>query len=467
MAIMNDALIISLTESHLNDDILDAEIKIDGFYAIRQDRASSPKGGIITYIKDSVSTTAKVVASGSKGNIEYLCIYFRDKNLLFITIYRPPSENHQQFYEILKIIEDFITSLPTSPSIVLTGDFNYPNIRWMNGIAVSTQGSAHNSPNSLLNFASRQFLTQIIDQPTRGTNILDLLFTSNDDIFSKIEISEIPLLSDHNLIIANTTLSKPREFIPPTNPNQNSFRNLNFFHQNINWEAINQDIEQINWESKFANSSVQENFDTFRTELLKITCKHVPKKKAFRKKKKYIPQDRKILMKKQKILQGKIVASRNPSQIARHIESIEGIEKSLKNSLDNEKRSREDRAIECMKGEDKNYFFKYANSKKKIKTQIGPFEKEGFIIQDPKLKAELLKEQFESVFTPPDEGHQDDTPPSPQFTGPTLEDFEITEEDIAAQIKELRKKAAARPDDIPAVLLKNCMNSVKVPLCMF
>ena len=75
MAIMNDALIISLTESHLNDDILDAEIKIDGFYAIRQDRASSPKGGIITYIKDSVSTTAKVVATGSKGHIEYLCIY--------------------------------------------------------------------------------------------------------------------------------------------------------------------------------------------------------------------------------------------------------------------------------------------------------------------------------------------------------------------------------------------------------
>ena len=201
MAIMNDALIISLTESHLNDDILDAEIKIDGFYAIRQDRASSPKGGIITYIKDSVSTTAKVVATGSKGHIEYLCIYFRDKNLLFITIYRPPSENHQQFYEILKIIEDFITSLPTSPSIVLTGDFNYPNIRWMNGIAVSTQGSAHNSPNSLLNFASRQFLTQIIDQPTRGRNILDLLFTNNDDIFSKIEVSEIPFLSDHNLIV--------------------------------------------------------------------------------------------------------------------------------------------------------------------------------------------------------------------------------------------------------------------------
>ena len=466
MAIMNDALIISLTESHLNDDILDAEIKIDGFYAIRQDRASSPKGGIITYIKDSVSTTAKVVATGSKGHIEYLCIYFRDKNLLFITIYRPPSENHQQFYEILKIIDDFITSLPTSPSIVLTGDFNYPNIRWMNGIAVNTQGSAHNSPNSLLNFASRQFLIQKIDQPTRGTNILDLLFTSNDDIFSKIEISEIPLLSDHNLIIANTTLSKPREFIPPTNPNQNSFRNLNFFNQNINWEAFNQEIESISWDSQFATAGVQENFDFFRAELLKIAQKYVPKKRMFRGKKNSIPRDRRILLRKIKSLQGKIVTSRDPSQIARHMESITAIERSLKSSHDNEKKRNEDRAIECMKGEDKNYFFKYAKSRSKIKTQIGPFEKDGELIQDPKQKAEMLKEQFDSVFSSPSNGNVDPSPPS-QIPLATLSDIEITEENIAAQIKELRSKAAAGPDDIPAVLLKNCVNSVKGPLCKF
>ena len=469
MAIETDALIISFTESHLNENILDAEININGFEMFRQDRKLAPKGGIITYVKETISSMAKVVSAGSRGNIEYLCIYFKNKDLLFITIYRPPTENHQNFYEVLKTIDEYISSLPTTPSIILTGDFNYPGIRWSNGLAINVPVglNQNSSPNSLLSFASRHFLTQKIDQPTREQNLLDLLFTSNDDIFSKIEVQKTPFLSDHNLIVANTTLSNPRDFFPATLPAQNSFKSLNFFHQNINWEAINQDIEQINWESKFANSSVQENFDTFRTELLKITCKHVPKKKAFRKKKKYIPQDRKILMKKQKILQGKIVASRNPSQIARHIESIEGIERSLKNSLDNEKRSREDRAIECMKGEDKNYFFKYANSKKKIKTQIGPFEKEGFIIQDPKLKAELLKEQFESVFTPPDEGHQDDTPPSPQFTGPTLEDFEITEEDIAAQIKELRKKAAAGPDEIPAVLLKNCMNSVKTPICKF
>ena len=469
LAIENDAILISLTESHLNENILDAEININGFDLFRQDRQLAQKGGIITYIKDTISSTAKIVCAGSQGRIEYLCIYFSDKDLLFITIYRPPSENHQHFYEVLKKIDEYILSLPTTPSIILTGDFNYPRIRWSNGVATSSPaGTGQNpSPYTLINFADSHFLTQIIEQPTRGRNILDLLFTNNDDIFSTIEVAKTPFLSDHNLILAATTLSKPREYVHTTNPSRNSFKSLNFFHRNINWEAINLEIEAIDWEARFANSDVHEIFETFWTELLKIACKYVPKKKAFTKNKQFIPEDRRKLMKKQKVLRRKIEASRNPSQITRHMESIESIERSLKTSHDNEHKRGEDRAIECMKGEDKNYFFTYANSKKKIKTQIGPFENEGMLIQDPKLKAELLKEQFESVFVPPDVNHTGELPPSRQDPGVTLEDFEITEENIAAQIKELRKKASAGPDDIPAVLLKNCMTSVKAPLCIF
>ena len=49
---MNDAFIISLTESHLDKNILDADIKFSiqnsgGFDAFGQDRALTPKGGII------------------------------------------------------------------------------------------------------------------------------------------------------------------------------------------------------------------------------------------------------------------------------------------------------------------------------------------------------------------------------------------------------------------------------------
>ena len=469
MAIDNDAIMISFTESHLNENILDAEINIKGFELYRQDRKEASKGGIVTYIKETISPMAKIVTAGSKGQVEYLCIYFKDKDLLFITIYRPPADNHRDFSEVLRCINECIDSLPRTPSIILTGDFNCPRIHWSNGLAINSPAGLgqSSSPSSLITFANSHFLNQVVEQPTRDRNILDLLFTNNFDIFSKIEVLKTPFLSDHNLIIANTTLSQPREFVPYADPNQNSFKSLNFFHRNINWEAISQEIGAINWESQFENHGVQENFDFLRTEILKVATKHVPKKRAFRKKKKFIPQDRKILMKKQKILSGKIAACRNPSQIARHVENIASIERSLKTSHDNEQKRKEDRAIECMKGEDSNYFFKYAKSKTKIKTQIGPFEKDGLFIQDPKQKAEALKEHFESVFTIPDVSDPEEQAPSLQIPEATLEDFQITEENIAAQIKELRKKAAAGPDDIPAVLLKNCLNSVKGPLCKF
>ena len=463
LAIENDALIISLTESHLDNCILDAEIKIDGFTIFRQDRESAPKGGIITYIRDSFASTARTVASGSTGQIEFLCIYIEDKKLLLITIYRPPTENQMHFSEVLKTIDDCINSLNDFPSIILTGDFNYPRICWMNGQAVNL--SVETNRNSLINFADKHFLTQYIDQPTREQNILDLLFTNNADIFSKIDVPKTPELSDHNLIIANTSLPKAREHSSSVDTGQNSFRSLNFFHKDINWENINQEIEAIDWQARFNNNGVQDNFDTFRTELLKIAFKYVPKRKAYRKKKRYIPRDRKKLMQKRRTLSGKIASSRNPSLIARHVESIKDIERRLKTSFDNERKQEENRAIQCMRGEDKNYFYKFAKSKAKIKSKIGPFEREGQIIEDPKLKAEILKEQFESVYSTPGEEQMEISPPLvPEVT---LQEFEITEANIEAQIKELRKKAAAGPDDIPAVLLKNCINSVKYPLSIF
>ena len=50
MAISNNNLIMALTESHLNEDISDAEITIYGFTPYRADRVGIVKKGIIVYI---------------------------------------------------------------------------------------------------------------------------------------------------------------------------------------------------------------------------------------------------------------------------------------------------------------------------------------------------------------------------------------------------------------------------------
>ena len=464
LASEQNALIISLTESHVNENILDAEIAMTGYDLFKQNRqAGIRKGGILTYIRSDMAVSAKVLSSGSIGMIEYLCIYIKDINVLLVTVYRPPENNNQNFTQVLSNIDDCIKSLESYPSIIFTGDMNLPNLTFLNGEAINIS-STGSSQGALINFANEHFLTQLVEEPTRLNNILDLLYTNNEDIFSDIEVQENNLLSDHRLIVANLTILCNEESGGDGNLPLHSLRSLNFFDKSVDWEKINQEIANINWEERFNGPGVNENFDYFCSELLNISEKHVPKRKTKRERKPKIPRHRHLLIRKRRTLYRRIYKNKNRTRMERLKFSIANIEQQLKLSYENERKQKESKAAECIKQNSK-YFFTYSAAKSKLKFGIGPFMKDGEIINNPKKKAEMLKEQFESVFSTSPVNDQSATPQPARVNVSTLQDFTITEEDITNQIKKLRKNAAAGPDNIPAILLKNCGGTIASPIC--
>ena len=468
LAIERNAHTISLTESHLSGNVKEAEISIEGYTIFRKDRAEDKmRGGVITYLKNDLAKSAKELTSGSIGLNEYQCIYIKDPNILLMNVYRSPNSSFQDFKEVLRILEDTVDKCPRNLTTLLTGDFNFPDIKWPNGEAsyntTSNNSVDTSSKNIFTRFIDRLFLSQLVDQPTRRANILDLILTNNHELITEIDVlPDSEYLSDHRLIIAKTTLSQTETPTPNTHPPPQSFRSLNFFHKNINWDSINQKINEIDWENHFLNNPLHENLNFFYQEILNIAREQVPKKKI---KKKYpkIPDDRRALMRKRAKFRKKIAMSRNQPQITRLKQLIANIEGALRVSHENERLANENRAIECIKTNPK-YFFSFARSKSKTKTQIGPFEKDGVLIQDPHEKAEILREQFESVFTRPETNSNPFIPNPTQEIENPLDDLTITEEDIAKQIKKLPKSAAAGPDEIPATLLKNCIDSMKAPL---
>ncbi len=66
---------------------------------------------------------------------------------------------------------------------MIIGDFNCPNIDWasMNG---------DRGGNRLIEMAEDAFLTQIVTQPTRENNIIDLVFTSDPDLVRDLKVGE-------------------------------------------------------------------------------------------------------------------------------------------------------------------------------------------------------------------------------------------------------------------------------------
>jgi hypothetical protein len=56
----------------------------------------------------------------------------------------------------------------------------------------------------LTDIVNENELTQIVREPTRGNNIIDLMFTTNPGLISSVEVH--PGMSDHNVIITDVNL---------------------------------------------------------------------------------------------------------------------------------------------------------------------------------------------------------------------------------------------------------------------
>ena len=460
IALERNASIICLTESHLSTDIRDAEIAIKGYQIFRTERINDvSRGGIIVYIKNGLEPQAKIISSGSLNSIEYQILYLERMNLLLITIYRSPQSDASSFTTIMSRIDETLNQYEGKcSSILMNGDFNLPHIIWDHGEISSSENNWLNH-RTLKNFAEKHSLVQKIDQPTRLNNILDLVFTNDDELFSEHVIEISPSLSDHNIIIGNSILGS-RLPIEKIAPNEDSFRSLNFFSERVNWERMNHELSNVDWDNIFGSENLELDYKKFSETLFNISASNVPKKRT-RTKKTRIPRDRKILMQRRSRIEKQLFRARGRNRV-RLYGTLQQIEEQLARSHLAENREKEVKAIATI-GKDDKYFFIYARSKSKLKTPVGPFLANGVAVEDPKEKANLLKRQFESVFV------NDDFVPSPtdtEINRSPLSEITFNEEDVLKTMKALREGAAAGPDEIPAILLKKCAEHLKYPITL-
>ena len=68
------------------------------------------------------------------------------------------------------------------PTIIFTGDLNFPIIDWQMEIADGGTNENQVQANAFLQFAQEQWLQQYIEEPKRKNNILRLFVTNNDQL---------------------------------------------------------------------------------------------------------------------------------------------------------------------------------------------------------------------------------------------------------------------------------------------
>ncbi len=214
---------------------------------LRNDRPQ--KGGGLCAIL-SVQINHTLIESKFIKNINILVFDLEDltKNvkLRFICLYVPPKNcktlNDINFMCSL-ISEHILVDYP----IILCGDFNLPNISWEN-LTAPTESDL-----CFLNFTKNCNFIQMVKSPTRGSKILDLVFTNTEPTINDLQILPPIGTSDHNAISfkCNFPLNRPiaRTFYNFTKSN---FVFMNIFFANQPWIEIFNPAKSLNqWYEDF------------------------------------------------------------------------------------------------------------------------------------------------------------------------------------------------------------------------
>ena len=109
------------------------------------------------------------------------------------------------------------------------------------------------------------------------------------------------------------------------------------------------------------------------------------------------------------------------------------------------------------------FFFSYAKKHSRVKCSVGPLNKNGTLTNNPSEMAELLQEQYVSVFSDPAAGkqlpHHDGSNASPK-----IGDISFSQAVIEEAIDDMNRDASLTDRDIPALILKECKNNISYPV---
>ena len=469
---------IFITETHLKLIQDEAESNIPGWNETRCDRLIRSHGGVIIYTRDYIPVSEQYTFSN--GHVEIACNLLSNEETALVCIYRPPDCPAKSFVEALDNISDWIgkieEKLEKAPTIIISGDLNFPTMKTWNDEDISKitanynareanntdAGSEREQISKLLDLIREKALSQEVDTPTRGTNTLDLIFSNNNEYIDFIEIIENVDMSDHNFLVAH--INKEAEVlneVSRTNFCSTSIPEFNLQKATTEeWrkarETFSNKAELIDTEAS-SNDIIEEVIKALELTVVESFIKNTAPDRSNFNSRSLIPRAARTLMKQKVNISRSIQKSEDPVKIKKLKDKISKIEDDLR-KLSHKRRSNEEKKARENLKTDPSSMFNLVKKRSKKTNKIGPLKRNKE--NESWSEAEILNKQYESVFTSPD--------PSNFFkdakeffkkdveveSEPKLNSFEVNQTLVLEAIDQLSPNAAPGPDGIPSSILK-------------
>jgi hypothetical protein len=425
--------LIFITETWLTENFENSFLLNNTSYSImRHDRATQKGGGVACIYKKLVTPIPVVHAVQNEfHDIIAFDVKTEKEKIRFCVVYFPP--NHAQDDE-KKLKESLDKICDIKHDLFVLGDFNKPGINWQD---LNIQNSY------LAQFCMENGLTQIIDEPTRGDNILDLLFCSNVLLVNQFHVREPFANSDHNSIYFDLI------FIPP----DHTYTKIrNYFK--ADYDCIFSELSNISWPDTFsACVNINDFWNTFTSILNNLIEQFVPLRQTEYYLKKTCSRDLKKLLIKKRKLWKKIKFEDNHEVRKNYNVCVRNIRKILY-----DERCEEENGI--LKRINSKSFFKF------VKRNLNSREAVPVLINNDKIyttdteKSEVLNDYFVSVFT-------EDNKILPNlntrlFT--EIKNCSFTPDIVKQTLKCLKPCFSSGPDGFPAYFIKKLAHYICVPL---
>ena len=470
---VNNDVIINITETWLKEE--DQDVGIPNYTIFRGDRkgGKTKGGGVAIYLRDGFES--KVILEDYVGSCEIVAVHIEKIDIINIVVYRPPNTKLPVFTAIMNKIKKLLSEMATpEPTVIITGDFNFPFIEWKrSGVGAcswtmkqGTYGTEDEKSQfyKLMEIMDKYHIVQAIEEPTRKENTLDLVFTNAIDIFKQIDVSQT-ILSDHDLIEIITDMDWGEGGMDRGcglgDLDEDDLRRLNFHSEKIPWTTIGLILDKFDWEAMFEGRNVEECTHIF-LEIIKTICLEIiPRKNKINRSK--IPRERKTLLNRIKMLKRNKHRANCMKKKRKIEESIIETEKALSKNRKQERYINEKRVINNMKDNPK-VLFDYIRKQNDKDIKIGPFKIGEEYIEDTKELCKILVEQYNSQYSRSRNTEKISNEEINNIKEGDLIEIVFSEDDIVIAINKLNKNSAAGPDGIPSIFLINTKESIKIPL---
>ena len=406
---------------------------------------TSNHGGIILLRHDNAPALTHLENSTTAERL-WATIHLDTGPLLLGLYYRPPDDPHHSLDTLDAELDKHSHS---HTGTLLTGDFNIHHKRWLHFSNANTPEGAQ-----LHDICKQHNLTETVRAPTRNNYLLDPFFTSLPSLTKSIVL---PKIADHNATLTTLNFHTPLETA--------TTRHVHDFKK-ADWTSLNATFEHTDWTTILTDdpSTAARNLTDF---ILTTAATYIPTRNITDVKKTHpwLTDACKHAISQKQLAEGQ----------PHYDEAQKHADETLTSAYHDYQNKLKTQLTQLPRNSKKWWRInRQLLNNEAPRLNIPPLkENNGTWVHDATTKANLFASTFSSKFTlpsvpthNPDENHDDNDENRHALTTGTSNFILLRTRHTRRLLNSLDTCKATGPDLLPATLLKNCSDTLALPLTL-